>query len=762
MEQKTLVKLVFFVSFACLAYETLLFRLFTFLFGYHFVSLLVALATLGYGASGVLSPYCPPFFKRATGSFFFAALLGSSVAFLFLPFDVYECFIRPVQWVYLSMLLFVAFLPFFFHGLLQITAFEFLPELFPSFYALNFTGSALGVLGALLLLFVWREMHALFALIALLGFFVLRGKTRFLLLGFLPLFLLPLRSFLSPYSPSRSILTLPGTQLLREYHNPAEHLEVFATPYQRVGWGLSLLFQGIPPGSFALVYDHVDVSLFPQNPDPLFCKHLLVALPFSVFHPKHVLVIEEREGLAVYAAFFSGVHSIDFVTRSPLLAAFLKDFVPLFPARVHVALPRKFVVAGKSLWDTIIVRIPVGRATVFSGSFSFAEDFLLTVEGIRDLLRALTPEGIVVFSLFLQDPPSVLPKLVVLLREALGKMALQERLIVVKSLDFALVLVKKEPWKTEEKEAIFQYLRRYSFDIVYGPWGEEEIEKVFQTGKRYYRSVCDALERKERAFFDLRPSWDSRPYFGNFFSLRNLREALREVGKRWLPFGGAGFLAVLAVLGVVSGFSVIFILLPVSLRRRNSSPLRLRFLLGGVCTGLGFMCVEIPLFTYLGMLVGFPLYSFSILLSILFVFSGLGSFLVFKAGSRFPRSVLLGHALFLFACLFGLYFLRSIFARLSPTASLLSSLPFLGVLGCLLGFPFPLLSQSVRKFAPDLFSEVFAWNGFFSVIASLLAHLVLVFWGLWSVFLGAILAYGLFALLLHSFFPRQGNESYRT
>lgn len=754
MKQRVLARLVFLVSLVCLAYEIILFRLFTFLFGYHFVSLLVALATLGYGASGVLSPHCPRSFKNMAPFLFLGVLLGSGVAFLFLPLDVYEFFVRPVQWTYLGLLLFITFLPFFFHGLLQVTAFELFPKLFPSLYALNFAGSALGVLGSLLLLYVCNEIHALFVLVVFLGLFALEGRKRFLVLGLLPFLFFPLRPFLSPYSPSRALFTLPETKLLKVYRNPAERLEVFDTPYQRIGWGLSPLFQGIPPESFTLVHDHADISLFPRVVSPHFCEHLLIALPFSVCKPERAIIIEEKEGLAVYTASFLGTCNVDFVTQSPLFAAFLRDYVPFFPAKTHVAFPRKFVAAKESLWDLFVVRIPVGRATVFPGSFSFAEDFLLTVEGVRDLFQVLTPEGVGVFSLFLQNPPSVLPKLVLLLQEALGKAVVREQLIVVKSLDFALALVKKTPWNEEEKRAIFQRVRDYSFDIVYGPWGEEEMERVFQTGKRYYQSVCKALEGKKDEFFDLRPSWDSRPYFGNFFSFGNLREALGEVGKRWLPFGGAGFLAVLAVLSIVGGFSIVFVLLPAFLRRQDVSLPRFRFLLGGVCTGVGFMGIEIPLFMYLGMLVGFPLYSFSLLLSILFIFSGLGSLWVFKAGARFPKSILLGHATFLLACLLGLYLLQGTLVRLSPLVSLFLVSPFLGVLGCFLGFPFPLLSQSVRRFAPSLFSEVFAWNGFFSVIASLLAHLMLVFWGLWSVFLMALSAYFLFFLLLYPFFSR--------
>lgn len=762
MEQKILAQRILLVSLVCLAYEMVLFRLFTFLFGYHFVSLLVALATLGYGASGVLAPHVPRFLKNALCPFFLLALLGSSALFTFLPLDVYEVFVHPVQWVYLGIVLFVAFLPFFFHGLLQIVAFERYPELFPSFYALNFTGSALGVLGALLFLAVWREIHVLCVLALLSGCFGLEGKWRVATLGVLPLLFLPLSPFLPLHSPSRALHVLPETELLQVYRNPAEYLEVFLTPHQRIGWGLSPRFQGVPPETFSLVFDHRDTFLFPRTIDQSFCEHLLVALPFALFHPERILVIEEREGLTTYAASFLGAHAIDFVTQSPLFAKFLQDYVPSFPARIHVALPRKFIASSKSSWEIVVARVPVGRATVFPGSFAFAEDFLFTVEGMRDLFRVLTPEGVGIFALFLQHPPSVLPKLVLLLREVFGKEALQKQLLVVKSLDFALVLVKKVPWSEHEQSMVFRYVREHSFDVVYGPWGEDEVEQVFQTGKRYYRAVCDALEGKGTPLFDLRPPRDSRPYFRNFFSFGACREVLGAIGKRWLPFGGAGFLAVLAVLGMVVGFSAVFMLFPIFFRQRIALPARRRLLLGGVCTGLGFMFVEIPLFMFLGVLVGFPLYSFSFLLGILLVFSGFGSFLVFRTGFRFPRGLFVSHPLLLCGTLLGIYALRGTLVGLSPLGSLVLSTPFLGILGCLLGFPFPLLSQSVRRLSPTLFSEVFAWNGFFSVAASLLAHLVLVFLGFWYALFGAVSAYIVFSLLLYPLFPCQRDESHST
>lgn len=761
MEEKRIALSLFLVSFVSLALEAVLFRLFSFLFGHHFVSLIVALAILGYGASGSLSGFVGKKLKERIPFFFCLSLAFCLLAFALFPLDVYEFFVRPVQWIYLVVLLFLSFLPFFFHGLLQVFVFELFPGLFSSFYALNFLGSALGVGGAVLLLFVFDELKVILFLLAFLLFWSVKKYAKLWILAIAPLFFLPIQPFLSPYLPSRALLTIPDTELLRVYRSPAEIVEVFSAPHERLGLGLSPRFRGIPPQSFILVFDRTSPFSFPKDVDSGFLEHLLVRLPFEVVRPEKVLCIEEREGLAVYAAAFCHVRDIDFVTKSSLFAAFLRDFVPLFPARVRVALPRKFLSARDSFWDAIFVRVPVGRATVFPGSFSFEEDFLFTREGLEALLESLSPRGMVVFSLFLQNPPSVLPKMVLLLREVLGKRALQERMVVLKCLDFALLLLKKTPWSDGEKNQLSQLVRGFSFDFVYAPWGEE-IERVFTTEKRYHNSVLLALEGKTGGLFDLRPSRDSRPYFLNFFSLRAIRITWEELGKRWLPFGGAGFLLVLLVLVIVGGFSTGFILLPSLWQRPGVSRNRLLCILGGICTGVGFMFVEIPLFVYLVILWGFPLYTFSLLLMVLLFFSGLGSLHVFRRKASLSLPFFRAYPFFLLACFFGLPFLGRYVLSLPPLCSFLFVLPFCALLGYLLGFPFPLLSERVRRLAPALFGEVFAWNGFFSVLSSLSAHLMLLFFGLWIAFLVAFLAYLFFSFSLCSLFSRERNEAYRS
>jgi len=742
-EEKRLALALFLVSSGALAFETVLFRVFTFIFGYHFVSLLVALALLGYGIAGSFAPRFPGWFKNDALFYFGCFVISFWTALVFLPFDVYELFVKPYYFLSLCFLVLLSLFPFLAHGLLQVVAFERFPRRFPHFYGLNLLGSACGIALALLTLSVLSEARALLVL-ALLGFLGGLSRWRWLCLALVVCLLwLPLGMRLSPYLPSKSLLLVPETTLLATYRNPFEVLEVFSVPSMRVGSGLSVRFQGVPPSAFALVFDHHQLELFPREVTDDFLEALLFNLPLWNERYEKVLVVEGRGGLEAYVSWYAGVQEITLVTASQAFARFVEGLVPSFPARVVVASSRHFLERSEEMYDVIFLRVPVGRASVFPGSFSFVEDFLFTAEGARLLLERIREGGMVVFSFFLQNPPSLLPKLVSLLGSAYGKKELARSLVVVKSLDFALLLVKKAGWEKSEVVLLSEELEKHRFDWVYFPGGKlEEMERVFDTGKRYARVVEELLFKgEEGSVFDIRPATDLRPYFRNFFRFSQIRETWNNLRKRWLPFGGAGFLLVLVVLFMVVVFALVALFYPLWRKRRKHLPKKAKlFIIASICTGAGFMFLEISLFVLLSLFVGIPLYTFSLLLVVLLVGSGSGSAWV-QSQLEWGKTgkFAISHLLSLGGCLFLLVFFKEG----------LLTLPFLVlvplfVISFTSGMPFPWLSQKVHRTDPSLFPLIFAYNGFFSVVSSLLAHLLVVFWGLHWAFAVAFLAYLVF------------------
>lgn len=746
-EEQRLRESVFLSSVATLAFEMVVFRVFTFLFGYHFVSLLLALALLGYGMSGSLSNLIPAGVKRNILWILAWSMLFFFLGICLLPLDPYEIFLKPWSFLFLGVLLCLTLFPFFIHGTVQIFVFERFPHLFSRFYSLNLLGSAVGVgVGILGLSFLEESRTVLtLALVGILGKVRITWRIVFLVI-IAVFFLSPLRIYLSSYSPSLLLQEIPENKLLRYYRNSLEVMEVFSTPSSRVGWGLSASFTGVPPSSFTLVFDHHAMEVFPKDVSAPFLEALLLSLPFRVFKPERILVLEGKEGLEVYCAHHVGSENIELVTTSFSFAAFLRDFIPSFPAQVVVTTPRRYLQGKKHWYDCIVVQVPVKRASILPGVFSFAEDFLFTREGMEAIISALRQNGILVFPLFLQNPPSLLPKLTILLASVRGVSLLRSSLVVIKNLDFAILLLKEGGWEDKDLLVLREEVAKWSFDFIYFPGGkEEECERVFQTGKRYYRAIQEILQNRTlRSSFDLRPSRDGRPYFGNFFRFSQLREVWLNLGKRWLPFGGAGFLLFVAIFAVVVIFSAVALLLPVRLYhvRVVSSGTKI-FLLSAVCTGIGFMFLEVSLFVRLHLVVGLPLYTFSLLLIVLLAGSGWGSM---QVGKSFSYKNLKKWAYLHLFIMGGYMVLLRLFQNEPFLLFPLFPLAYFS------GMPFPLLSEQVRRKSPEVFPMVFAYNGFFSVISSLLAHFLLVFLGMELVFGLTFLVYVVFwvILLAHS------------
>ncbi|HXL02108.1 MAG TPA: hypothetical protein PK016_03180 [Candidatus Atribacteria bacterium] len=142
------------VAAIALTVETLIMRIFSFIFGYHFVSLVISLALLGYGAAGSLYSFLPRRFKEHIPYILAFSLLLLALGIVFLPLDIYKFWVNYYNWFYFAILLFLAFLPFFVHGSYQLYAFELYPSHFPRFYATNSVGSSLGIgISYLILLF---------------------------------------------------------------------------------------------------------------------------------------------------------------------------------------------------------------------------------------------------------------------------------------------------------------------------------------------------------------------------------------------------------------------------------------------------------------------------------------------------------------------------------------------------------------------------------------------------------------------------------
>jgi hypothetical protein len=169
------------------------------------------------------------------------------------------------------------------------------------------------------------------------------------------------------------------------------------------------------------------------------------------------------------------------------------------------------------------------------------------------------------------------------------------------------------------------------------------------------------------------------------------------------------------------------------------------YALSGLCLGLAFLFVEIPLIQRFILFLGHPAYAVSAVLFTLLLFSGMGSRL---SGRLPPRAALALLALLLAGLPFLLPLLFDLTLGLPLAPRLGLAVLALAPAGFLMGVPFPAGICWLGDAPPGRIPWVWAVNGSASVIASVLAALLALSFGFtWVFWLGA-LCYGAAWLVL--------------
>ena len=217
------------------------------------------------------------------------------------------------------------------------------------------------------------------------------------------------------------------------------------------------------------------------------------------------------------------------------------------------------------------------------------------------------------------------------------------------------------------------------------------------------------------------------------------RRFWRRLGRTWQPFGGSGYFMLLVMLALVLFLSGVLIVLPLLLpgRRRRltlaeTKVSRMRVFVYFGLLGLAFLFVEIPLIQRWILIVGHPTYAFVAVVSVLLVFSSLGSLSARAAWlpkrAAFAALVVLAVATpFLLAWLTRHTLGWPLAARAGLAALSLAPLAFL------MGLPFPLGLAWLERTGPALVPWAWAVNGCASVVSGVLAAIAALSFGFTAV-----------------------------
>jgi hypothetical protein len=458
-------------------------------------------------------------------------------------------------------------------------------------------------------------------------------------------------------------------------------------------------------------------------------RDVLSALTFG---QKSVIAIEMNEGIihAINRTFGDYTGHLD---RDPRVV-FVNDEARSYIARMRA--PADIIQA--SLVDT--------WAATQAGAFALSENSLYTSDAWRLFLERLTPRGVLTVTRW-YDPDNLSEtyRLVSLASTALTQLGVENprsHIFLVRyraRFSLATILVSKEPFSPADIDLLRELTDRLKFEILLSPRQAADATLARLASGRNLEEFVSSMPGRLEA-----PTDDSPFYFCNF----RVREVLSlAAGHNWQKktFGvPAATLA--SMLVAVTLLTVLCILIPLIFTAQRSwgagaTPLFLFF----ASIGMGYMLVEVSQLQRLMIFLGHPTYSLSTVLFTLLLSSGLGSYSTGSSKHRLSKAWSIGRLLLLLSTLvlFGLLtpYAAAAFASSSTPVRIAVAVAILFPPGFFMGMAFPLGMKVASAQSEVLTPWLWGLNGATSVLASVVAFLIVLGSGVTAAFWTGLVCY---------------------
>jgi len=738
---------VFLMSACILMLELVLTRIFSVKLYYHYAFMVISLALLGSGASGVVVYLFPKFFSRARlakqlfGTCCLFAISVPLVLVIVLRLDFQLDFTLRQLWR-IVLLYGVPSIPFFLGGLCLTLAMTHLAENIAQVYSFDLAGAACGCLLVIPLLNVLGGPQAMLA-IATFG----AGAAWLLLPAGSPkaVYLVPFAAVVPllvsfALGPDNSNLKIhyvkgrnEGEALFTKWNSSSRITVVQVNRDRKNTW---------------IIMDGDAGTLLPNFNGDIgswrFLQGRVSSLAYHLKPSSRTLIVGPGGGIDILTALTFGNRNItgveiNAITVNDVMRGRFKDFTGGLYFRpevqIHVDEGRSFIRRAAQKYGVIQATLVDTWAATAAGAFALTENNLYTVEAFKDYFAKLEDDGILTFTRWNLDPPQQDLRLVSLTRAAMTEMGLsqpeQSMIVVRESRQHEAVecnfLFKKSGFTDEEVRTVEAISRANNFEILYSPLTRPDnpFTRLVTTTDpgQFYRDYA----------YDVAPPRDNSPFFFHTVRLSQLW------GSLFLPWESrktnVGLLVLFLVFLAALVLVFLFILFPLLWFRSGvfAGKEHGRSLGYFICLGLGFILIEMTLVQKFILFLGRPVYALSIVLFSTLLSSGLGSFVSAKLPKeRLLRTIsavclLIAAATLAYLALLPFFLYR--FVALGTASKALLAVAFLAPLGFVMGMPMPLGIGWLRQTVPALVPWAWGLNGAASVLGSILTMMIAVNFG---------------------------------
>ena len=456
---------------------------------------------------------------------------------------------------------------------------------------------------------------------------------------------------------------------------------------------------------------------------------------FAARPPGRALIIGVGGGKDALIAVINGwsVRGIEIndIIANDIMKGIMKDFSGGIYERdgveVVVAEGRSFIKGDSGVYDAIDLSLVDTWASTVTGNLALVEGYLYTVEAFEDYLSHLSEDGILTISRWSFDGD----RLVTLFGEAsrhLGLKKTENNLVVISRPDnygrpwLNNYLFKRTTYSDEEIKKLEKFAKTGEFTILYNP--KKPANNFYQTllkengwknfGSSHSANLSLATDDKPFFFFNNQ--------FSSFFKSKSYIHST--------PDGGLGLTLKTAII-----FVFLTILIPLIKQGQKVvfRPSAMRHLSYFALLGASFMFIEIGLIQKFVLYLEYPIYSYSVVLTVILIASGLGSFISANFSSDSSRMFyILGGVVFLFSVFFMFFGKIAIDTTIAMAlwqkvllAGLVTSVPSLAM-----GFFMPL---GIRKLNNAGLINLVPWawaiNGAVSILASVTSVILAIGFG---------------------------------